>query len=48
MATDVEWFNVYFSTISVYISDFGYNFKLLKFMGNFSYTKKTKSDKSNI
>ena len=31
MATDIEWFNVYFSTISVYISDFVDNFKLLKF-----------------
>jgi hypothetical protein len=45
MATDVEWFNVYFSAISVYISDFVDNFKLLKFQ---RYLQNNKRGRQNI
>ena len=44
MATDVEWFNVNFSTISVYISYFGHNFKLLKFQRYLQNNKRGRQD----
>ena len=44
MATDVESFNVYFSTISVYISDFVDNFKLLKFQRYLQNNKRGRQD----